>query len=97
MKPNNFYQRYATIQTLWILVINIVALTITMSEEPINRKDDVEQDIRDTADHVEEGLDETGDTIKAGTKAMGNKIKDPNVDLGTEYREKKLKEEVKDI
>ena len=46
-----------------------------MSEEPINRKDDVEQDIRDTADHVEEGLDETGDTIKAGAKAMGNKIK----------------------
>jgi hypothetical protein len=46
-----------------------------MSEEPINRKDDVEQDIRDTADHVEEGLDEAGDTIKAGAKAMGNKIK----------------------
>jgi len=28
---------------------------------------------------------------------MGNKIKDPNVDRGTEYREEKLKEEVKDI
>ncbi len=32
-----------------------------MSEEPINRKDDVEQDVRDTADHVEEGFDEAGD------------------------------------
>ena len=44
-----------------------------MSEEPINRKDDVEQDVRDTADHVEEGFDEAGDKIKAGAKAIGNK------------------------
>jgi hypothetical protein len=58
MKPNNFYQRYATIQTLWILVINIVALTITMSEEPINRKDDVQEDVGDTAENVEDSLDE---------------------------------------
>ena len=35
-----------------------------MSEEPINRKDDVEQDVRDTADDVAEGFDEAGDKIK---------------------------------
>lgn len=68
-----------------------------MSEKPINRKDDVEQDVRDTADHVEEGFDEAGDKIKSGAKALGNKIKDPNTDLSTEYNEEKLKEEVKDI
>ena len=68
-----------------------------MSEEPLNRKDDVEQDVKDTADHVEEGFDEAGDKIKAGAKAIGNKIKDPNTDLDTEYKEEKLKEEVKDI
>jgi hypothetical protein len=28
---------------------------------------------------------------------MGNKIKDPNSDLSTEFKEEKLKEEVKDI
>ncbi len=43
-----------------------------MSEEPINRKDDVEQDVRDTADDVAEGFDEAGDKIKTGTKAIGN-------------------------
>ena len=68
-----------------------------MSEEPINRKDDIEQDVRDTADDAEEGFDEAGDKIKAGAKAMGNKIKDPNSDLSTEFKEEKLKEEVKDI
>ncbi|HKU82610.1 MAG TPA: hypothetical protein VJP58_01090 [Candidatus Nitrosocosmicus sp.] len=44
-----------------------------MSEEPINRKDDVEQDVRDTADDVEEGFDEAGDKIKAGAKSMETK------------------------
>ena len=39
---------------------------IVMSEEPINRKDDVEQDVRDTADDVEGGFDEARDKIKAG-------------------------------
>ena len=68
-----------------------------MSEEPINRKDDIEQDVRDTAGDAEEGFDEAGDKIKAGAKAMGNKIKSPNSDLSAEYREEKLKEEVKDI
>jgi ElaB/YqjD/DUF883 family membrane-anchored ribosome-binding protein len=68
-----------------------------MSEEPINRKDDIEQDVRDTADDAEEGFDEAGDKIKAGAKAMGNKIKAPNSDLSAEYREEKLKEEVQDI
>jgi len=35
-----------------------------MSEEPLNRKDDVEQDVRDTADDVEEHFNETGDKIR---------------------------------
>ena len=52
-----------------------------MSEKPISRKDDVEQDVRDTAEHVEEGFDEAGDKIKSGAKAIGDKIKDPNNDL----------------
>jgi len=34
-----------------------------MSEEPLNRKDDVEQDVRDTADDVED-FNETGDKIR---------------------------------
>ena len=76
---------------------NFVIHDVIMSEEPINRKDDVEQDVRDTADHVEEGFDETGDKIKAGAKAIGNKINDPNTDVGTEYKAEKIKEEVKDI
>ena len=86
MKPNNFYQRYATIQTLWILVINIVALTITMSEEPINRKDDVQEDVGDTAENVEDSLDEAWDKIKAGVEAVANKINDPDKDKGKSKR-----------
>jgi hypothetical protein len=81
---------------LWINK-NFVTHDVAMSEEPINRKDDIEQDVRDTADNAEEGYDEAGHKIKAGAKAMGNKIKDPNSDLSTEFKEEKLKEEVKDI
>jgi hypothetical protein len=76
---------------------NFVIQDTVMSEEPINRKDDVEQDVRDAADDIEEGFDEAGDKIKAGFKATGNKIKDPNADLGTEYKAEKFKEEAKDI
>ena len=56
-----------------------------MSEEPLNRKDDLEQDVRDTADDTENSLGEAGDKIKAGAKAVANKIKDPDKDMGTEY------------
>lgn len=34
---------------------------VMISEEPLNRKDDVKQDVRNTADDVKEGFDETGD------------------------------------
>ena len=73
-------------------VINIVALTITMSEEPLNRKDDVQEDVGDTAENVEDSLDEAGYKIKAGAKAMANKISDPDRDMGREYDKEKLKE-----
>lgn len=76
--------------------IRIVTLTITMSEQPLNRKDDLQKDVRDTADDTESGLDETGDKIKAGAKAMGNKIKEPGNDKDVEYDKETFKEEVKD-
>ena len=47
--------------------------------------------MRDTADDVKEGFDETGDKIKTGAKVIGNKVKDPNTDLGTEYKGRKIK------
>jgi len=67
-----------------------------MSEEPLNREDDLQEDVRDTAEDTKSGLDEAGDKIKAGAKAMGNKITDPDNDLGTEYDKEKFKEEIKD-
>ncbi len=67
-----------------------------MSDEPVNREQDVQEDMWDTADNTESGLDETGDKIKAGAKAMGNKVKDPDTDMNTEYDKEKLKEEAKD-
>jgi hypothetical protein len=80
-----------------ILVINIVALTITMSEEPINRNDDVQGDGRDAAEIVGDSLNEGVDKIKAGAKAVAKKIDDPDKDIGTEYNKEKLKEQAKDI
>jgi len=68
-----------------------------MSEEPLNRKDDVQEDVGDTAENVEDSLDEAGDKIKAGAKAMANKIDDPGRDMSTEYNKEKLKEEAKDF
>lgn len=67
-----------------------------MSEEPLNRDDDLQEDVRDTAEDTGNTLDEAGDKIKAGAKAMGNKLKDPDRDIGTEYNKEKFKEEVKD-
>ena len=67
-----------------------------MSEEPLNRKDDVQEDVRDTAETVADSLDEGLHKIKAGAKAVVKKIDDPNRDLTTEYNKEKFKEEVKD-
>jgi hypothetical protein len=80
-----------------ILVINIVALTITMSGEPINRNDDIQGDGRDAAEIVGDSLNEGVDKIKAGAKAVAKKIDDPDKDIGTEYNKEKLKEQAKDI
>ena len=68
-----------------------------MSEEPLNRKDDVQEDVGDTAENVEDSLDEAGDKMKAGAKAMASKISDPDRDMGTEYDKEKLKEGAKDF
>ena len=62
-----------------------------MSEEPLNRDDDLQEDVRDTAEDTGNTLDEAGDKIKAGAKAMGNKLKDPDRDIGTEYNKEKFK------
>lgn len=56
-----------------------------MSEEPLNRKDDLEQDVGDAADDAGDTLDRTGDKVKAGAKAVATKMQDPNKDTGTEY------------
>ena len=52
------------------------ALIITMSEEKINRKDDLQQDVGDAADNSEIILDETGDNVKPGPRGFANKKKD---------------------
>ena len=48
-----------------------------MSEEPINKKDDLQQAVGDAADNSEIILDETGDKVKPGPRGMANKMKDP--------------------
>lgn len=53
-----------------------------MSEEPINRKDDVQEDVGDTAENVEDSLDKAWDKIKAGGKAVANKINDSDEGKG---------------
>jgi len=57
-----------------------------MSEEPLNRKDDVQEDVGDTAENVEDSLDEAWDKIKAGVEAVANKINDPDKDKGKSKR-----------
>jgi len=49
-----------------------------MSEEPINRKDDLQQDVGDAADNSEIILDETNDNVKPGPRGIANKKKDTN-------------------
>jgi hypothetical protein len=92
-----FLLEMPTLHIILIKVINIVALTITMSEEPINRNDDVQGDGRDAAEIVGDSLNEGVDKIKAGAKAVAKKIDDQDKDIGTEYNKEKLKEQAKDI
>ena len=68
-----------------------------MSEEPINRKDYVQEDGRDAGEVVADSLDEGLDKLKAGAKAVVKKIDDPEKDLGTEYDKEKLKEKTKHL
>ena len=55
-------------------------LLTLMSEEQINKKDDLQQDVGDAADNSEIILDETGDTVKPGPRGVANKLKNTNVD-----------------
>jgi hypothetical protein len=51
-----------------------------MSEKPINKKDDLQQDVGDAADNSEIITDEIGDTVKPGPRGIANKVKSTNVD-----------------
>jgi len=55
-------------------------LLTLMSEEQINKKDDLQQDVGDAADNSEIILDGTGDTVKPGPRGVANKLKNTNVD-----------------
>lgn len=54
------------------------ALTIIMSEKPLNKKDDLQQDVGDAADNNEIVVDEIGDSVEPGPREMTNKKKDTN-------------------
>ncbi|HKU84268.1 MAG TPA: hypothetical protein VJP58_09515 [Candidatus Nitrosocosmicus sp.] len=47
-----------------------------MSEKPLNKKDDLQQDVGDAADNTEIVVDEIGDTVEPGLRGMANKKKD---------------------
>ena len=49
-----------------------------MSEKPLNKKDDLQQDIGDAADNNEIVVDEIGDSVEPGPREMTNKKKDTN-------------------
>ena len=70
-----------SISLRWIYASNKnhVALTTIMSEDSINKEDDLQQDIGDAADNSEIILDETGETMKPGPRGMANKLKNPNI------------------
>ena len=48
--------------------------------EPVNKKDDLQQDVGDAADNSEIILDETGDTVKPGPRGIANKNNDTELD-----------------
>jgi len=47
-----------------------------MSEKPLNKKDDLQQDVGDAADNTEIIVDEIGDSVEPGPMGMANKKKD---------------------
>lgn len=47
-----------------------------MSEKPLNKKDDLQQDVGNAADNTEIIVDEIGDTVEPGPREMANKKKD---------------------
>lgn len=47
-----------------------------MSEKPLNKKDDLQQDVGNAADNTEIIVDEIGDTVEPGPRGMANKKKD---------------------
>jgi hypothetical protein len=49
-----------------------------MSEKPLNKKDDLQQDVGDAADNSEIIVDEIGDTVEPGPRGMANKRKEIN-------------------
>ena len=49
-----------------------------MSEKPLNKKDDLQQDVGDAADNNEIVVDEIGDSVEPGPREMTNKKKDTN-------------------
>ncbi|HYG00117.1 MAG TPA: hypothetical protein VD815_08495 [Candidatus Saccharimonadales bacterium] len=53
------------------------ALTIIMSEKPLNKKDNLQRDVGDAADN-ENVVDEIGDSMEPGPREMTNKKKDTN-------------------
>lgn len=64
---------------------NYHALTIRMSEQPLNKKDDLQPDVGDAADDTEVIIDEIGDTAQAEPRELANKKKDTNnVNIHTE-------------
>lgn len=62
-----------------------------MSEEPINRKDDLQRAVGDAADNSEIILDETGNNVKPGPRGMANNKKDTkSVNIDTEIDKENL-------
>jgi ElaB/YqjD/DUF883 family membrane-anchored ribosome-binding protein len=56
-----------------------------MSEQPLNKKDDLQQDVANAADDTEIIIDEIGDTAQAEPRELANKKKDTNnVNIHTE-------------
>ncbi len=49
-----------------------------MSEKPLNKKDDLQQDVGYAADNSEIIVDEIGDTVEPGPRGMANKRKETN-------------------
>ena len=49
-----------------------------MSEKPLNKKDDLQQDVGDAADNNEIVVDEIGDSVEPGPREIKKKKKDTN-------------------